>query len=890
MAAEVKNLDIKDLLPFHHAYKYVLPRIDSDLDRIDELVTLLRTNKYRTLMANPKPTTFEPHKKRNREDKERLYAGNHEFKDNIVNKLTSAELEEIAGAQNSHHAATLENYIPSESNGMSGELDLNEMECLRYWIAAKIELEVEGKIYNTFYNTKDICIKAKELYRFEQIYELSILLTLLKKRNDYYNDFKTNENQFDLEYRIQERIIKQTNVLINQGIFTQIIENIKIGASYIPKYFKVHDDEQLQKMIEAKYDHCLILLKTLVRCIFRITTNTQLIYEEAKQLRDTIRDFSASIVDNNKGFNFDDDQIESSMIKPYGFFVMLQLSLVNAWNQDENFFLRNQNFYPFKSEDEEEFENELNRQIKKISKHNDEHNEHGKENLHQNWTCNGVRGFLSLIFATVHSTKCELDDRSEVTDMFWFFNVARKTRAYTYIRLCILPVLQTNYDFDEDEIDLCYNALQYLLSKILEIGVIWKKQYPEPEYDTHFLRYNLREREIQNDPEHERGPNYDYIDDVLQTFASFTSVFPAFVNSFWNFDMLQDDNSNVELHTFLMMNVENCYFDDDLDKRLSVLQLLISVASGRDDRASLAMYKFLDKYSNPHERNRFDQNLRETSILDDLFNRLSYTATKNFGMVEVLKNSAKVAIPLEWSNDQDALSKTKSLSSIELLVLIATADLLTAIFQNQKVFEKLMESGRYQDPINVIFSLIVCPVKIDLKGALFRCLSVIAFHSAEHAKRIWELLENNQVLPSVLRDEGVRFELKSELNAGRYPCTEGFLDLLSSLLSHEVPDDLGLGYRWPGIMPYLEFVVDDIILNSRRGRHYEPDSPLGSAQRWRLTSRALKVLAVVLQHYDINSLRFEGQSNSKSELDIDFKDDTDEYEIRRENGNIEKIT
>jgi hypothetical protein len=351
MAAEVKNLDIKDLLPFHHAYKYVLPRIDSDLDRIDELVTLLRTNKYRTLMANPKPTTFEPHKKRNREDKERLYAGNHEFKDNIVNKLTSAELEEIAGAQNSHHAATLENYIPSESNGMSGELDLNEIECLRYWIAAKIELEVEGKIYNTFYNTKDICIKAKELYRFEQIYELSILLTLLKKRNDYYNDFKTNENQFDLEYRIQERIIKQTNVLINQGIFTQIIENIKIGASYIPKYFKVHDDEQLQKMIEAKYDHCLILLKTLVRCIFRITTNTQLIYEEAKQLRDTIRDFSASIVDNNKGFNFDDDQIESSMIKPYGFFVMLQLSLVNAWNQDENFFLRNQNFYPFKSED-----------------------------------------------------------------------------------------------------------------------------------------------------------------------------------------------------------------------------------------------------------------------------------------------------------------------------------------------------------------------------------------------------------------------------------------------------------------------------------------------------------------------------------------------------------
>jgi hypothetical protein len=336
----------------------------------------------------------------------------------------------------------------------------------------------------------------------------------------------------------------------------------------------------------------------------------------------------------------------------------------------------------------------------------------------------------------------------------------------------------------------------------------------------------------------------------------------------------------------------------DLDAQLAALHLLISVATGGNDLSALAMYKFLARHTNPHEQNyqhnlSHDQHfIKETSLLDDLFIKLSDTATKKFGMVEEdsLLNTNKLAKPLTFRENNTGSVLLNPMEHKELLVLVASVELLTAIFRNQDVFKKVMESERYQDPINVIFSLIICPVKIDLKGALFKCLSTIAFHSEEYSKQIWEILETHQVLP-VLKEEGVRFELnQSETNAGRYPCTEGFLDLLSSLLSHGVPNDLGMDYRWPGIMPYLEFVIDDVIMTNRRGRLYEPEGILGSAQRWRLTARALKVLTYVLQHYNINVLRFEDQMISRNELASDFKDDVGEYMIRRDDGNFDRIT
>ena len=72
-------------------------------------------------------------------------------------------------------------------------------------------------------------------------------------------------------------------------------------------------------------------------------------------------------------------------------------------------------------------------------------------------------------------------------------------------------------------------------------------------------------------------------------------------------------------------------------------------------------------------------------------------------------------------------------------------------------------------------------------------------------------------------------------------------------------DTLGTGYRRPGLMPYLEFVVDDVLLRAHE-RMYLPtaDGASGgvqaSGQRWRLTARALRVMVAIIQNYAINRL------------------------------------
>jgi hypothetical protein len=103
---------------------------------------------------------------------------------------------------------------------------------------------------------------------------------------------------------------------------------------------------------------------------------------------------------------------------------------------------------------------------------------------------------------------------------------------------------------------------------------------------------------------------------------------------------------------------------------------------------------------------------------------------------------------------------------------------------------------------------------------------------------------------------GLRVELEeAESRAGRYPVTEGFLLLLEALLSHGVPDaTLGLGYRRPGLMVYLDYVVEEVLLKCQ-DRPYQPaDWPSARAQRWRITAQCLGVLNTVLQHYAVNAV------------------------------------
>lgn len=145
----------------------------------------------------------------------------------------------------------------------------------------------------------------------------------------------------------------------------------------------------------------------------------------------------------------------------------------------------------------------------------------------------------------------------------------------------------------------------------------------------------------------------------------------------------------------------------------------------------------------------------------------------------------------------------------------------------------------------------------------------------------------------------IRFELTQiEARDQKYPYLEAFLDLLYSLLKVLVPEELGISHRYslprlplasaqtvlgcfarallpilkpatrnqtpskfithlvfrsPGIEPYINFVIQDVVLrfNSR--------SYLHKADQWRIAAKALSILFILLQNYTPQASDFENQ-------------------------------
>jgi hypothetical protein len=57
-----------------------------------------------------------------------------------------------------------------------------------------------------------------------------------------------------------------------------------------------------------------------------------------------------------------------------------------------------------------------------------------------------------------------------------------------------------------------------------------------------------------------------------------------------------------------------------------------------------------------------------------------------------------------------------------------------------------------------------------------------------------------------------------------------------------------------GVVRYLEYVVQDVLLKAHERLYSPADSPLAYGERFRVTAKALRVLTLVLQHYRINLL------------------------------------
>lgn len=177
---------------------------------------------------------------------------------------------------------------------------------------------------------------------------------------------------------------------------------------------------------------------------------------------------------------------------------------------------------------------------------------------------------------------------------------------------------------------------------------------------------------------------------------------------------------------------------------------------------------------------------------------------------------------------------------LQVVQVIASNDELSRIAFCEHPGWKVLQS---------LVGLVSCAMPNPLKGVLVRTLAALA-KSPESSCSIWQNIEAAQLITTVpttssYRIRGVQTELEEvESRNEEYPLTCAVLNLLDVLTDFPVPRLLGLGRRNPGFDPYLNFVVNDVLLR------FDTRSYRNPAEKWQLASTCLHILLKLVRQYE----------------------------------------
>ena len=736
----------------------------------------------RSQLINPNPFNFA---RRSSADRQLIVSGDHKYKPLLTRNLSEDQRKGILN--------------------LSDKLDLNEIECLRLWIAAS------NKEYRRLVGSSDIPKIASELFYTEQIYILDVIFYLMKFRFDTTLATSSPE-KYDI-------VMKLTNNLLVNNLGINLIEAIKNGI-FVFRQIALRRDESIDL-----YNHITKLLHRIAECIFLSFYHTQATQSEANHLIEIIHNLSNALSEDSLGSDSLNsfDQLDEWAMPSYQILVILNLTLNSIWQQSEKLFSRNISDFPYKTD----------RKLNEL-----EQSAGSMDPLDTTWKSACVKGFTCLIFAIARQVAIKDDPtKFKVDDVFNFLIEACHCRAYSYIRLCVLPVLQILFCGTEEQ-RMMLGFYMEALKDILLKAVYLFAEYYEYKESEHFLhRVNI-------DASRAAEPSYDYLDDIIHLYSHSCTIYPSLATELMNSPISSDQ---IRLHRLSLHLVDACCREQVLE--LAAIRLLKGLSS--DSKFAFYIYAWAAKTKS---RRFMDKSVLETFYqnIDDIAIMYGARPLSIFSLSPT-HHSAAQALTLA----RPSMQNRATLNKMQLAYIVSAVQLLTAICYNEDVVDSISKDNARH--IDSIFRLLSCPVPIDLKGALFKLLASIATAKAESSIEIWGFLESYNVLPEMAKMDSQA----SEYDAGRYPCTDGFLSLLEALLSQSWdtslrlinPDNIGIGSRRPGIVPYIEFLINEVLLKSiSKDRHFEPDDVSGEGQRWKLLSKAIKLLTIIVQHYNINSI------------------------------------
>ncbi|CAI2180241.1 12519_t:CDS:10, partial [Funneliformis geosporum] len=226
--------------------------------------------------------------------------------------------------------------------------------------------------------------------------------------------------------------------------------------------------------------------------------------------------------------------------------------------------------------------------------------------------------------------------------------------------------------------------------------------------------------------------------------------------------------------------------------------------------------------------------------------------------------------------------------------------------------------------LKLLFNLVSQHIPTELKAELYYAIAAFCVPDdslfLEYTSKVWTIIEEEQIVPTVPKNikigtttvmeqsnfqthdmSAIRKEIEEiESSKKIFFQTLAFIKLISTLIyvpeqiialrcgfpvrSITIPSQLGLGYRIPGITPYVSFIIDDIFIKAPT-REY-----IFNSQKWEIIASSLEIIEKCLISFDLTGQLFEKHHyfRMNKEEDVTFNNDDVEYLKNHPGYNIMK--
>ncbi|KAI9473490.1 MAG: nucleoporin Nup186/Nup192/Nup205 [Benjaminiella poitrasii] len=181
---------------------------------------------------------------------------------------------------------------------------------------------------------------------------------------------------------------------------------------------------------------------------------------------------------------------------------------------------------------------------------------------------------------------------------------------------------------------------------------------------------------------------------------------------------------------------------------------------------------------------------------------------------------------------------------------------------------------------NTLFDLLNCPTSTSLRAAIFDILSAFCSDwgggiegvGRRISYQMWKIMENSDMLvpkrkaipeksQTILQPAGILQELEFEKSSRVYTETLSVIRLIGSAIHTQskretlllgfrdsessIPLDLGKGTKYPGAIPFISLVIDEIFVNLGTYKYSYAEA------RWELTEACLMVMENSVESFNI---------------------------------------